>query len=148
VLIGVGFVLLPFVTPQSPTAMAARPSSFYVMSRASRALSAAAAIAATATYCGWFWSGGRRTLAMKTWHLTLTTASGEPVGIPRALARYLACFIGPALAIAAFAALQSSSGARWTSGVLALNYVWAMVDPERRFLQDRIAGTELRRDSP
>jgi uncharacterized RDD family membrane protein YckC len=147
ILIAVGFALLPAVTPPRPPAGAApAPGSLYVMSPPSRALSAAAAIAATAAYCGWFWSRGRRTLAMKTWRIELA-AAGEPLSVSRALARYLACFIGPAVAIAAFVALQPLGQGRWAGALLATNYVWALLDPDRRFLQDRIAGTGLVREA-
>jgi len=33
--------------------------------------------------------------------------------------------------------------ARSAVGLLALNYAWALVDPDRQFLHDRIAGTRL-----
>jgi len=147
ILIAVGFALLPLVTPPRPSpAAAAKMPSLYIMAPADRALSAMAAIAATAAYCGWFWSRGRRTLPMKTWHLRLTATSGGAVGVPRALARYLACLIGPALAIGAFAAFQASDHARWAAALLGTNYAWGFFDSERRFLQDRIAGTRLTRE--
>jgi uncharacterized RDD family membrane protein YckC len=100
-------------------------------------------LGASAAYCVGFWSRGRRTLAMKTWRLALVAESGERVSRSRALLRYLACLIGPALAIAAFAVLQRTGNGRWALVLLAVNYVWSLVEADRRFLQDRIAGTRL-----
>jgi uncharacterized RDD family membrane protein YckC len=85
------------------------------------------------------WSGGRRTLPMKTWRMRLVDGAGAPVGILRAIVRYAAAWIGPAVAIAVYAATSS----RGSLLALALPYAWALVDPDRRFLHDRIAGTRL-----
>jgi uncharacterized RDD family membrane protein YckC len=113
------------------------------MSAGARAVSAAASLAACAVYCASFWSGGRRTLAMKTWRLAMRGKDGAPVGLPRAALRYLACWAGPALAILCVVALQPFGHERWAAALLAFNYAWAIVDPDRQFLQDRLAGTRL-----
>jgi len=113
------------------------------MSPGARALSATLSLAACALYCAGFWADGRRTLAMKTWHLALRTREGVPPGVGRALLRYFACLAGPALAIAGFAALQPFGYERWALALFAFNYAWAIVDPDRVFLQDRLAGTRL-----
>lgn len=86
------------------------------------------------------WSGGRRTLPMKTWRMRLVRDddSGE-VGFRRALARYLAAGIGPALAAAAYAWAPSA----WVGAIAAVGWVWALADPKRAFLHDRMAGTRL-----
>jgi len=73
----------------------------------------------------------------------MATVSGKPVGILRALVRYLTCWIGPVLFIAGFAALLPSGHERWSLPLLASNYAWALIDRDGRFLQDRIAGTRL-----
>jgi uncharacterized RDD family membrane protein YckC len=143
-LIAVSFALLPLVTPTTVQSSGVGSSqSLYAMSPGGRILSAVAAIAVSAAYCGWFWSRGRRSLSMKTWRLALATASGESVSVPRALLRYVTCGIGPGVAIAAFVVLQPSGHGRWALVLLATNYAWALVDQDRRFLQDRIAGTRL-----
>jgi len=141
VLVAVAFALLPAVTPSRLAG--ADPKSLYIMSPEARALSAAASFGACALYCAGFWCGGRRTLAMKTWHLALRTPEGAPVGAGRALLRYLGCLAGPALAIAGFAALQPFGYAPWALALLPFNYAWALVDPDRQFFQDRLAGTRL-----
>ena len=141
-LIAIGFALLPLLTPAGvPSSESAHR--LYALSPGGRMLSTAATIAVSAAYCGGFWSRGRRTLAMKTWRLMLATASGAPVSVARALLRYIACGLGPAVAIAVFVLLQHSAHERWALIPLAANYAWALVDRERRFLQDRLAGTRL-----
>jgi hypothetical protein len=152
-LVLVGFALLPAVTPAPDpaatpapnTADASRP--LYLMSPAARRLSAAAIFAACGVYCGWLWGGGRRTLPMKTWRLALRTAAGQPVGLPIAALRYLACWTGPALAIGVYAAVEPLGYSRWALLPLAFNYVWALVDRDRQFFQDRVAGTRLMVDA-
>ena len=74
-------------------------------------------------YCVGFWCHGGQTLAMKTWHLRLLTRAGAPVRPMQALLRYLLCW--PSLCLGGV-------------GVL-----WALIDRDRQFLHDRIAGTQL-----
>ncbi|MEF8769597.1 RDD family protein [Candidatus Accumulibacter contiguus] len=74
-------------------------------------------------YFLWFWSNGRRTLAMKTWRIRLVTRDGLPVRPARALLRYLLS---------------------WPSIVLGgAGILWALFDRDRQFLHDRLAGTQL-----
>jgi uncharacterized RDD family membrane protein YckC len=85
-------------------------------------------------YFIFFWIKGRRTLAFKTWHLRLLDEAGNAPSIKHAVIRYLATWIGPALAVAI--------GAWWILALFA-NFLWAFVDPDRRFLHDRIARTRV-----
>ena len=85
------------------------------------------------------WSGGRRTLPMKTWRMRLVDPAGGPLGVGRAIARYAVAWIGPLAAIGLYAATHS----RLAAVAFALPYAWALVDPDRRFLHDRAAGTRL-----
>ncbi|MBE2258408.1 MAG: RDD family protein [Candidatus Accumulibacter sp.] len=74
-------------------------------------------------YCLWFWSNGRQTLAMKTWHIRLVTRDGLAVRPAQALLRYLLC---------------------WPSIVFGgAGIIWALLDRDRLFLHDRLAGTQL-----
>jgi len=74
-------------------------------------------------YCLGFWCHGGQTLAMKTWHLRLLTRSGAPLRPAQALLRYLLCW--PSL------------------GFGGIGIAWALVDRDRQFLHDRLAGTRL-----
>jgi uncharacterized RDD family membrane protein YckC len=137
--VAVGVVLLPLLGPDPAKASIAlalpRPGA--------RAVSFASVFAVLGAYCIWLWSGGRRTLPMRTWDLALLASAGSAVSLERAAARYVAGWIGPACAIAAYLALRPYGHRRWAAALLALNYAWAFVDRDRRFLHDRLAGTRL-----
>jgi len=137
--VAIGLILLPFLgtgaTPASGAPALLRPGP--------RALLFACLFVALGAYCIWLWSGGRRTLPMRTWGLMLVTAAGAPLSLERAAARYVAGWVGPACAIAAYVALRPFGYRRWALALLAANYVWALVDRDRRFLHDRVAGTRL-----
>ena len=91
-----------------------------------------------AVYFTWFWSGGRRTLPMKTMGVRLVKADGSPVGTARALARY---FVATSLWAAGIAA------ARYLHPALALTLLlplaWTLIDRDRRALYDVACGTRL-----
>jgi uncharacterized RDD family membrane protein YckC len=72
------------------------------------------------------WTGGRRTLPMRTWRLRLLDARGASPSPGRAVVRYLAALVSVPLG--------------------GVGLAWALVDRERRFLHDRIAGTRVVRD--
>ena len=135
-----GFALLPVLTPRPmPGGLAA----LSIPSAERRALSLVAIVLACGAYCVWLWSGGRRTLPMKTWRLSLEGADGSAVAPARAILRYAAWWIGPALALGAAGALPSVVDPAWALPLLGVNYAWAFIDPGRLFLHDRIAGTRL-----
>ncbi|MEP7329208.1 MAG: RDD family protein [Betaproteobacteria bacterium] len=94
------------------------------------------------------WSRGRRTLPMKTWRLRMVMANGMPVSRKAALLRYLATWIGPVLALAAFALLHTVGLGAQAVWLVAFNFLWAFVDSDRQFLHDRIAGTRIVQDAP
>jgi uncharacterized RDD family membrane protein YckC len=142
--VAIGLVLLPFLG-----AGAAQGGGPLVLPpRGARAVSFASLFAAFGAYCVWLWSGGRRTLPMRTWGLALTTTTGGPVGWLRAVVRYVAAWIGPVCAIAGYLALRPYGHRRWAVALLAINYAWAFVDRDRRFLHDRLADTRLVRAGP
>ena len=74
-------------------------------------------------YFVWFWTHGGQTLPMKTWHLRLMRRDGAAVGMARAIHRYLLAVLGLA--------------------ALGAGFAWALVDRDRLFLHDRLAGTVL-----
>lgn len=75
-------------------------------------------------YYLWFWTRGGQTLPMKTWHIRLVRAAdGGPVGALQALHRFGLALLGT-LAVGA-------------------GFAWALVDRDRQFLHDRLAGTAL-----
>ena len=70
-----------------------------------------------------FWTRGGQTLPMKTWRIRLVRHDGAPVGVGRAVHRYLLAVLGLAAA--------------------GVGFAWALVDRDRQFLHDRLAGTAL-----
>ncbi len=135
-----GFALSPLIATGGP---ATGDRTLHIPGLPERVILFAALFGVLALYFCWSWTAGRRTLPMKTWKLWLTTRDGGPLEMRTALIRYFAGWIGPVLALAAYAALKPmaiGTGALW---LLCVNYVWALVDRDRAFLHDRIAGTRL-----
>ncbi len=76
-----------------------------------------------ALYYVWQWVRKGQTLPMKTWRLRLVAADGKPVTPARAVCRY-------ALAL-------------FSTALCGLGFVWALMDRDRQFLHDRLAGTRI-----
>jgi uncharacterized RDD family membrane protein YckC len=74
-------------------------------------------------YFTWFWTRGGQTLPMKTWRIRLVRRDGAPVSMGRAIHRYFLAILGIA--------------------ALGAGFLWALVDRDRQFLHDRLAGTAL-----
>ena len=110
-------------------------------------LSACVVFGVAGLYCVWSWTGGRRTLSMKTWRLWLVRRDGATVDSRTAVIRYLALWIGPAAALVAYEALKASGLGKFAVWLVLLNYAWALVDPDRQFLHDRVARTRIVRSS-
>lgn len=72
-----------------------------------------------AYFAGCWWRFGQ-TLAMKTWRLLVTDAEQAPLTPSRALLRLLLA-----------------------SATLPLSVLWPLVDRDRQFLHDRLAGTRV-----
>jgi uncharacterized RDD family membrane protein YckC len=113
-----------------------------------RAVSFSIIFAVCGAYSMSLWTGGRRSLPMSAWHIALESESGRVVSAREALLRYLACWIAPACAILAYLVLGPYGHGRWVLALLALNHAWALIDPDRQFLHDRIAGTRLVMEVP
>jgi uncharacterized RDD family membrane protein YckC len=74
-------------------------------------------------YFVWFWTKGGQTLPMKTWGIRIVSSDGAAVSMPRAVHRYLIALLGTA--------------------ALGLGFLYALVDRDRQFLHDRLAGTAI-----
>lgn len=135
-----GFALAPFVSPSALSSHALQ-----VPTLAGRLVSLVALFALGGLFFGWCWSHGRRTLPMKTWRLALVDTTGAALSTRRAWLRYAAAWIGPALAVAVYAILAPQGWGALAWPVAFLNWLAALVDPERQFLHDRLAGTRLTR---
>jgi len=80
-------------------------------------------VAITGTYFVYCWTHGGQTLPMKTWRIRLSMADGTAVNPTTATKRYLLALL--------------------SLGLCGSGFAWALVDRERQFLHDRIAGTRL-----
>ena len=78
---------------------------------------------AIGAYFVWCWLKSGQTLAMHTWHLSLVRADHAPLSIQRAIARYVLASLSLML--------------------FGLGFLWAIVDPDRRFLHDRLLHTKI-----
>ena len=134
-----GFIALPLITPGH----AREVESLAVPDTAHRVILFCILFCVVAWYCVASWSGGRCTLPMKTWRLALVTDRGAPLPRRTALLRFLCACIGPALALAGYAALRPLGLGGQAVWLFGLNYLWALVDPDRQFLHDRLAGTRI-----
>jgi uncharacterized RDD family membrane protein YckC len=133
------FALLPLVTPGH----AGNAQTLVVPSLPAQVFLFCVEFSAAAGYLCWCWTGGRRTLAQKTWRLRLVTRDGETLDRRRALLRYFALWVGPLIGVAAYALLQPFGLGKVAAVALAFNFLWALIDGDREFLHDRIAGTRL-----
>ncbi len=89
-------------------------------------------------YFVWCWRHGGQTLPMKTWKIRLVDRQGGVPSLPRAWWRYALAWsaLTPALALYAW-------GFRWGLALIVLPFLWPLLDRERLFLHDRLAGTRL-----
>jgi len=74
-------------------------------------------------YFSAFWLRSGQTLAMKTWRIRLVDQHGGRISFKQALLRFFIALFGLLLA--------------------GIGFWWALVDRDRQFLHDRIAGTRL-----
>jgi len=107
-------------------------------------------ILVAAAYFIYSWTDGGHTLAMKTWRIRIVEAGRARVSLQAAAKRFVMAwgFVAPALVIIHVSQLLTTrDGIRMSSLILGANIVlWAMtalLDKDRQFLHDRIAGTRL-----
>jgi uncharacterized RDD family membrane protein YckC len=74
-------------------------------------------------YFSAFWLRSGQTLAMKTWRIRLIDRNGGRITFRQALLRFFLALFGLMLG--------------------GIGFWWALVDRDRQFLHDRIAGTRL-----
>jgi uncharacterized RDD family membrane protein YckC len=137
VILVTGFLTLPATRAGAPAGGLALPP------LPARVFSACLVFSAVGLYCIGFWTGGRRTLAMKTWRLALVRGDGLVVDVKTAVVRYLCAWIGPAASLAAYGALHPANLGAHAAWLLPLGYLWPIFDPDRQFLHDRLAGTRI-----
>lgn len=78
-------------------------------------------------YFVWFWLNGGQTLPMKTWKLRLANPDGSRLRPLQAVLRYCAAWL--------------------SYGLFGIGILWAVIDPDKQFLHDRIAGSRIVTDN-
>jgi len=100
----------------------------------------------TGAYFVWGWTNSGHTLAMKTWRMQVVTSAGARLPPTTAVVRYLLAwgwFLPALLACTALGLKDKVQiGAAVAVGVLAWGLT-ALLDRDRQFLHDRLAGTRL-----
>jgi uncharacterized RDD family membrane protein YckC len=99
-----------------------------------------------AAYFLWCWLRGGQTLAMKAWGIRLVVPGKSRVPPATALMRLALAGIFVGSFCAALVAAFVHRNPWITFATLAASGIglgWALVDPERQFLHDRLAGTRL-----
>jgi uncharacterized RDD family membrane protein YckC len=100
----------------------------------------------TGAYFIYSWTNSGHTLAMKTWRLCVVTEAGARLPLRTAVLRYLAAWGWFLPALLACAALGLHGKAEMAAAIAAGIAAWSMtalLDKERRFLHDRLAGTRI-----
>ncbi|MBC7941416.1 MAG: RDD family protein, partial [Chitinophagaceae bacterium] len=97
-------------------------------------------------YFVWFWSRHGQTLAMRTWHLRVVAADGQPPGLARAVGRYFLCWLWfvPALLAVYVSGLKGAAPTlvALLAGVLGYAAL-TRLHPDRQYLHDAACGTRL-----
>lgn len=93
-----------------------------------------------------FWTRSGQTLAMKTWHLRVVDAAGQPLGWGRALLRYAFSWLWFLPALVSVWALGLHGGGAIIGSLIAgvAAYVLiARLHPQRQFLHDALSGSRV-----
>jgi uncharacterized RDD family membrane protein YckC len=95
-------------------------------------------------YFVWLWSRGQ-TLAMKTWHIRMVDAQGKRVSQPRAMLRYVLCYLWfiPSLLAGYLTHAQGGAMAVLMVGWVLIYALLSRFHREKQFLHDALAGTRL-----
>lgn len=102
-------------------------------------------IAVTALYLIHSWTGSGHTLAMKTWRIKIVKVGSATVPVKAALVRYIAGWgwVLPGLVAIKLLGLPPKL---WALPIAVNVVLWgltALLDRDRQFLHDRLAGTRL-----
>jgi uncharacterized RDD family membrane protein YckC len=118
---------------------------------ASRHLFQAYLLLVLGLYFVWCWRRGGQTLPMKAWKLRVVDRRGAALTTARAVRRYLlaALALGSSAVAAVVLVRYPRELAAWLATVPGLATVlWSLVDRDRQFLHDRLAGTRIVRIEP
>ena len=96
-------------------------------------------------FFGWFWTREGQTLGMRAWKIRLKCVSGAKVSWRQAALRFLPALF--CLGLSESAARFWPQAAVWVGwfsiGLFGLDFLWALVDPDKRCWHDLIAHTQM-----
>ncbi|WP_051710634.1 RDD family protein [Andreprevotia chitinilytica] len=98
-------------------------------------------------YFAWCWRRGGQTLAMKTWRMRLVSIEGNAIGWRVVVIRFAAAFVCwfPLFPLW----IQARHHPEWipyawfSLGLFLAPFFWSLIDRDRQYLHDRLAGTRL-----
>ena len=99
-------------------------------------------------YFAYCWIRSGQTLAMKTWKLRLTDArDGGRLRWSQAVVRFVVTALFSAPVLPAWSWAHFNPSQRWIAIAVTawacVPLLWSLFDRDRRFLQDRLAGTRI-----
>lgn len=101
-------------------------------------------------YFIFFWCRSGQTLAMKTWCIKLVDPAGKKISLSKAIARYLLAWMWflPAMGFDYVLGLKGWSSLALIGLGMVLWMMTILINKDRQFLHDRLAGTRLVTASP
>ncbi|WP_457422971.1 RDD family protein [Roseateles sp. P5_E7] len=102
------------------------------------------AFAVPALYFVTFWTRSGQTLALKTWHLRVVDAHGQPLTVGRAFARYVLSWLWvlPGLSLWTFGVRGWLLAAAVVAWMVAYTLL-ARLHPQRQLLHDALCGSRV-----
>lgn len=98
-------------------------------------------------YFAWCWHKGGQTLPMRTWRLQLLSRNGGRLSQRAMLVRFLVSLIAYAPLVPVLVWVKHTPGNQWATWLAcawaALPVLWSLLDRDRQFLHDRLAGTQI-----
>lgn len=101
-------------------------------------------------FLGWFWTQSGQTLGMKTWHVYVQQQNGELINWKQAFLRYISALLFwlPAALHPLIFPNHSHAFVLLALLPVVLDYLWCLIDPEKKALHDLISHTRLTIKSP
>jgi uncharacterized RDD family membrane protein YckC len=96
-------------------------------------------------YFIWYWHKHGQTLAMQTWKMRLVRADGGQPSLAQLMLRFILAWAVPlAMVYTLQQLLTGIPVARWYPYLgITVGLLWALLDRDRQFLHDRLAGTKI-----
>lgn len=98
-------------------------------------------------YYAWCWRRSGQSLAMRTWRLQLRNRQHELASMRAIALRFAIALLAYLPLIPAYEWVKHMPSMRWVLwlayGLVALPWLWTLIDRDRQTLHDRLAGTQI-----